>query len=66
MTKPAPLHKFPEEMSRNLYTAIALIRDRHRDNASRIWTNRPSSAEVVYRFLEFRGVRLPSSTRRPC
>jgi len=56
MTKPEPLHRFPEEMSRNFYEAVNLIADRYANNASNIWHDRPSSAELVYRFLEFRGV----------
>lgn len=56
MTKPEPLHRFPEEMSRNFYEAIGLISEKYSGNAAAIWRDRPSSAELVYRFLEFRGI----------
>lgn len=56
MTKPVPLHRFPKEMSRNFYEAVNLIADSYANNAANIWRDRPSSAELVYRFLEFRGV----------
>ena len=56
MTKPEHLHRFPEEMAKNLHSAIMTIRDRYRSRASQIWANRPSSAALILRFLEFRGV----------
>ncbi len=56
MTKPESLHRFPEEMSNNLYQAIQRIKKEYDGDASGIWSNKPSSAEVVYRFLQFRGV----------
>lgn len=56
MTKPKSLHWLAEEMSHNFYLAIKLIEKRYSGNASLIWANKPSSAEVVYRFLEFRGI----------
>ena len=56
MSQPKPLHRFPVEMSRNLHAAIALIGERYEGNAAGIWLGKPPSAEVVYRFLEFRGM----------
>jgi len=56
MTRPTPLHRFPSKMSRNFYLALRLLEDQYGGNASLIWEDRPSSATVVYRFLEFRGV----------
>jgi len=56
MTIPQPLHRFPEQMAKNLYAAIQLIAEKYNGKASTIWQGKPSSAEVVYRFLEFRGV----------
>lgn len=56
MTKPKPLHHFPNEMSKNLYSAIARIARDYSGNAAAIWSEEPSSAEVVHRFDEFRGV----------
>jgi uncharacterized HhH-GPD family protein len=56
MTEPEPLHRFPNEMSKNLYSAIARIAKDYSGNAAAIWSEEPSSAEVVHRFHEFRGV----------
>lgn len=56
MSRPAPLHRFVHDMSDYFYSAVQkIIHDYERD-ASRIWSGKPSSAEVVYRFLEFEGV----------
>jgi len=56
MTKPEPLHRFGTVMGENLHAAIAMIREVYNGDAARIWKNKPSSAEVVYRFLQFKGV----------
>lgn len=56
MTVPAPLHRFPTEMSRNFYIAVQTIAEKYSGVASNIWMSKPSSAEVVFRFLGFRGV----------
>jgi endonuclease III len=56
MTKPDHLHWLSEKMSRNFHFAIRLIEEKYSGDASLIWSKNPSSAEVVYRFLEFRGV----------
>jgi endonuclease-3 len=56
MVRPKPLHRFPVEMSNNFLRAVDVIRTKYDGDASRIWTGYPPSAEVVYRFLEFRGV----------
>ncbi|OGW52325.1 MAG: iron-sulfur cluster loop, partial [Nitrospirae bacterium RBG_13_43_8] len=53
---PPALHRFPESMSRNIESALRRIRSTYKGNASKIWRDRPSSAEVVFRFLEFDGV----------
>lgn len=56
MTFPEPMHRFPQDMSRNFYEAVQMIAEEYDGNASRLWSGRPSSAEVVFRFLQFRGV----------
>jgi endonuclease-3 len=43
-------------MSRNLYDAIQHICKSYSGDASQIWRDKPSSAELVWRFLEFPGV----------
>lgn len=58
MTTPKPLHRFPNMMARNLYSAIQKIKSVYNSDASRIWADQPSSALVIYRFLDFKGVGL--------
>jgi len=55
MTYPEPLHRFPKEMSLNFHLEIQHIEDQYNGRADNIWLNRPSSAKVVYRFLQLRG-----------
>lgn len=56
MGKPEPLHRFVDLMSRLFRAAVQRIAEEYEGDASRIWADRPSSAQVVYRFLEFDGV----------
>lgn len=56
MSQPEPLHRFVEKMSGFFHSAVQLICSRYGGNAAHIWSGIPSSAEVVYRFLEFDGV----------
>lgn len=56
MTLPEPLHRFPTKMATEFHQAIRLLDERYGGNASLIWANNPSSATVVYRFLQFQGV----------
>jgi len=56
MAEPQPLHRFVEKMSGYFFKAITRIRDVYGNNAAGIWADSPSSASVVYRFLEFDGV----------
>lgn len=55
MSKPAPLHRFVDKMSRLFHAGVQRIADKYSGDASRMWANKPTSAEVVYRFLEFDG-----------
>lgn len=56
MSKPEPLHRFAETMSRLFHAAVQRISKEYAGDASRIWADQPSSAHVVYRFLQFDGV----------
>jgi len=56
MSRPEPLHRFVDQMSAFFHSAVERIRGQYAGNAARIWAGNPSSAEVVYRFLEFHGV----------
>jgi len=56
MTNPEPLHRFAAKMAVFFHAAIHRIVEQYEGDASLIWKGRPSSANVVYRFLEFAGV----------
>jgi hypothetical protein len=55
MSHPKPLHRYADMMSGVFYSGIQRIGIQYGNDAARIWAGNPSSAEVVYRFLEFDG-----------
>lgn len=56
MSEPEPLHRFVDTMSKVFHSAVQRIKNEYAKDATRIWEKRPSSAEVVYRFLGFDGI----------
>lgn len=56
------LHRFPNRMSGYFYHAIRMIDQKYRGDAANIWAGTPTSATVVRRFREFRGVGPKIST----
>ena len=49
-------------MSEVFCSAIRQIKTRYEGDVSQIWQNNPSSASVVYKFLEFKGSGIKIST----
>ena len=49
------LHRFNDKMAEIFYLGIRDIKNKYDGNASRIWSGKPSSSAVVYKFLEFKG-----------
>jgi endonuclease III len=56
------LHRFNKTMAEIFYKAILKIQIDYNGDASKIWKNNPSSASVVYKFLEFEGSGIKIST----
>jgi len=53
---PPAMHRFPAAVADRIWRTLDRIESQYGGDASRIWAGRPSSALVVYRFLEFHGI----------
>jgi len=56
------LHRFNVGMASIFYSGIQDIKNKYHGNASEIWSMKPGSAAVVYRFLEFKGCGIKIAT----
>ena len=55
-------HIFNNDMAEVFYNGICRIIDKYEGKANKIWNDNPSSATVVYRFLEFEGCGIKIAT----
>ena len=56
------LHRFNKEMSDAFYSAVIKIKEDYYGDASNIWNDKPSSAELVCRLLEFKKIGIKIAT----
>ncbi|MDD3859623.1 MAG: hypothetical protein PHW83_05440 [Bacteroidales bacterium] len=56
------LHRFNDIMSDIFYCGVQDIYNKYGGDASKIWSDKPSSSTVVYRFLEFKGSGIKIAT----
>jgi uncharacterized HhH-GPD family protein len=62
MTNPSSLHRYAPTVGKSIHSALRLIAGKYDGDARKIWSRKPSSADVVYRFLEFPGVGVKIAT----
>jgi endonuclease III len=56
------LHRFNDIMADSFYLAVQKIHSDYNDNASKLWKNKPASATIIRRILEFKGAGIKVAT----
>lgn len=56
------LHRLTSEMGKIFYRGAMRIKEEYAGDATHIWKDKPSSAAVVYRFLQFNGCGIKIAT----
>ena len=56
------LHIYNSKMAKAFHNAILDIKNRYNGDVSKIWKNKPCSAAVVYKFLQFKGCGVKIAT----
>lgn len=56
------LHRFNDTMSKVFFNGVQHIMNKYNGNAAKIWAGNPSSATVVYGFLQFEGCGIKIAT----
>lgn len=54
--------RYPNDKAEYFHSAIMRIHEEYDNDASRIWANKPTSAEVVRNFLGFKGIGIKVAT----
>lgn len=55
-------HRFNNDMAEVFYNGVCHIVDKYEGKADKIWNDNPSSAAIVYRFLQFDGCGIKIAT----
>jgi endonuclease III len=55
-------HRFNRDMAEVFFSGVLRIKEEYCGDASKIWADNPSSAAVVYRFLQFKGCGIKIAT----
>lgn len=57
------LHRYPAKMARIFHNTLEHIENTYEGNTTNIWSDRPPSATLIKRFLQFDGMGLRSATQ---